>query len=733
MKYFLILLSLLSVLFLSTSIAEDDFQDLLLDISEDLDSEFTSGATKSLESSLGVPAIVKVFNSAQIRKYNSLYDVVHTVPGVIVDEGPWGRKYVQIRNMNNTIYNSKTLFMVNGFKIAESSTSNFDLDTIPIESVKRLEVIRGPGSVLYGSSAYSGVINVVTFDASGYDRNSYELKLGTNGTFGTNLNKFIKTDRENHFFSVKFYSDNGTERMNQNSLDLYANIPNGYNNLLTGGQLVRTVPTQASDFRQDIKNYSFLGKSQLKKWSFTYGSSRVSRRMEYNEATATPFWGGVFVPIYTGAITQQLVGAGVPLAQAQAQAAAQANAIAGGVNFYSPGTVKTYSDIRQDFFGAQYEHEFSDSLKMKVLGKYTDMNEKLEEFDLNIFNVDNVGQSKELEIQFFHRPNDEWNWTLGLQREWLSFGQRSSDAANIARASAITAPILGGAALTGDFDSIQPGSLHYGGVYLQGIYKPNDKWQFLIANRRNSHTVVGHGYTPKYAVTYELRPDEYLKVMYGKAFRYPSPFELFVNYIPVNFRGSLNIKEEKVEAVEYNWVKSFDNNTKEISLTYYDMELTDFITTQGTSYANNAVPVDSTGWELEWSQKVTDDFSYWLNLTLANYVEPTSTFGPVVGEFEKMGAFGLDYTINDRWSLFTSSKYLGKRPMNQTLGLGYQEALDYHDFTLRYNHSKDHVFEAQVLNVFDEEAPSAMTTIPSPKLQAATGGKKFLVRYKVNF
>jgi len=120
---------------------------------------------------------------------------------------------------------------------------HFDLDQIPKESVKRLEFIRGAGSVLYGSNAYGGVINIQTFTGLDYQKNSYNLIAGTHGAFGANLNRFAKSSDNNHFFSARIYTDDGSERDNEKAREFFRNTPNGYANLLApGGKLIRDNP-----------------------------------------------------------------------------------------------------------------------------------------------------------------------------------------------------------------------------------------------------------------------------------------------------------------------------------------------------------------------------------------------------------------------------------------------------------------------------------------------------------
>jgi len=123
------------------------------------------------------PANVLVFRAQDIKKMgaNTLSDLLWTVAGV----------QVQIRNNNRynlwtrgvqTEFNNKTTLLIDDVPIRDFF-GGFQLDeAVPLDNVKRIEIIRGPGSALYGSNAFSSSIHVYTRQP-GEAKSKHEAKI----------------------------------------------------------------------------------------------------------------------------------------------------------------------------------------------------------------------------------------------------------------------------------------------------------------------------------------------------------------------------------------------------------------------------------------------------------------------------------------------------------------------------------------------------------------------------
>lgn len=117
-------------------------------------------ATRHEEKVTRVPAIASSFSREQIRALGarSVYDVLDVVPGLTISRDVQGFYRTAVRGIRS---DPEVLFLLNGHPL----NNVFDgraLSNLPVENIERIEVIRGPGSSLYGTGAFLGVVNVVT-------------------------------------------------------------------------------------------------------------------------------------------------------------------------------------------------------------------------------------------------------------------------------------------------------------------------------------------------------------------------------------------------------------------------------------------------------------------------------------------------------------------------------------------------------------------------------------------
>lgn len=123
-------------------------------------------ATQTSHSELSAPASVSVVTREELeqRPVYNLADAVKYLPGVHLNpSSTYGRQEIKLRGMDSDY----TLLLVNGRRInsrdalSSNYANDFDLSSIPMAAIERIEVIRGPMSSLYGADALGGVVNVI--------------------------------------------------------------------------------------------------------------------------------------------------------------------------------------------------------------------------------------------------------------------------------------------------------------------------------------------------------------------------------------------------------------------------------------------------------------------------------------------------------------------------------------------------------------------------------------------
>lgn len=92
-----------------------------------------------------------------VRGYVDAGDLLRTEHSIQVDEEFSGRKRVSLRGGNP----DEVIVLYDGIRLNGNYTSDFDLSMIELSDIERFEIIKGSNTTLYGSEAFSGVINIV--------------------------------------------------------------------------------------------------------------------------------------------------------------------------------------------------------------------------------------------------------------------------------------------------------------------------------------------------------------------------------------------------------------------------------------------------------------------------------------------------------------------------------------------------------------------------------------------
>ena len=115
-------------------------------------------------------------------KCNSLSECLEFATGMSSVNGE-GNIFQTTTIRGNTLinYNTNTLLLVDGIPVLNPYHGSFNLDSIPLSAISQIEIVKGAASVLYGSNAINGVINIITKDDK--DKGMVRSRYGSYQTF----------------------------------------------------------------------------------------------------------------------------------------------------------------------------------------------------------------------------------------------------------------------------------------------------------------------------------------------------------------------------------------------------------------------------------------------------------------------------------------------------------------------------------------------------------------------
>ncbi|MEO9871853.1 TonB-dependent receptor plug domain-containing protein [Ekhidna sp.] len=179
-------ITLISIFSIGFVFAQDDDDIYNLSLEDLLNMDVIS-ASKVSEKQTDAPGIIQVITSEEIERFGALNlaEVLDRVTGAMnVSSNLYPQNVFSVRGDLSSEFDTHQLLLINGRPMRETVYGGFNSPiylSFPINIIDKIEVIRGPGSVLYGSNAYTGVVNIITKKES---ETSGSAQF-TAGSFGT--------------------------------------------------------------------------------------------------------------------------------------------------------------------------------------------------------------------------------------------------------------------------------------------------------------------------------------------------------------------------------------------------------------------------------------------------------------------------------------------------------------------------------------------------------------------
>lgn len=187
-----------------------------LTLEELMDVTITS-ASKKEEKEFSAPSVINTITRDEIERFGGqdLYEILERATSFYgIYSFVFPKNVIGLRGNLPTHINPNMLFLINGRPFRESVKGGQNvglLATMPASFIERIEIIRGPGSVLYGSNAFIGVINVITKEQVYDNEMSVNLSGGSLSTVTADLRGNRQIEDWCFSYGVSFLSSDGWE------------------------------------------------------------------------------------------------------------------------------------------------------------------------------------------------------------------------------------------------------------------------------------------------------------------------------------------------------------------------------------------------------------------------------------------------------------------------------------------------------------------------------------------
>ncbi len=171
--------------------------------------EITVTASRIEEAVKESPSSITVIGRSDIEAMNVRFlpDVLRGVPALNIRQtGGTGKlATVTLRGANAR----HVLVMIDGIKVNSTTTGAFDFSGINVDDIERIEIIKGPQSIMHGSEAMAGVINIITKKGKDRPRLDASFETGSFGTYKPSLTFSGGTERLDYRITGTYFHTDG--------------------------------------------------------------------------------------------------------------------------------------------------------------------------------------------------------------------------------------------------------------------------------------------------------------------------------------------------------------------------------------------------------------------------------------------------------------------------------------------------------------------------------------------
>ena len=635
----------------------------ILSIEELSKVRITTIATGTKEKISEAPAVATIITAQEIELMGatSVEEVLETVPGLHVTQTDSYYPRFDIRGITSR-FNSQVLVMINGIPITSliRGDRNARLSTIPVKMVSKIEVIRGPGSALYGADAVAGVINVITKDYS--DINGTQLG-GRAGSFETGELWYLHggkyEDLKTSLMMTYEQTEGQREKVKEDAQTRLDQLT-GTNASLAPGNLNLSGTRLALALDATLRKWRIRGSYHQLRDAGTghgiaaaldpYGRYYWSRNMldvTYHDPKISEEWDFTSNLSYMGDTQQVDKPARIFPSGANLGNGVFTEGVLGSPEYWE-------RHIRFDNSGV-YRGFDKHAVSIGVGYIFADV----------------------------YKTKDSINFTSDFTP--------LPDPIDVSDTPRVHTPELSR-------------SSYY--IYLQDQWKFRKSWELISGVRFDEYSDFGSTVNPRVALIWKTSPKLTTKLLYGRAFRAPSFTELYTRSNPIVI-GSSTLEPETIDVYELAW--AYQANSKwSLGLNIFHYKASNLI-----SFVPDASGISTTaqnfgvrkgdGLEFETKAMVSKNVSLIANYA---YVKATDEIsGEPAGEYPShQGYLRGDWRFRPLWNLDAQVRLIGTRDRAPNDDREKLEGYSAVDLTFSRNKLwKSFYFKFSIRNLFDEE------------------------------
>ncbi len=660
-----------------------------------------SVATGNQQAAERAPAVTTVITAQDIEAMGArdLDEVLETVPGLHVSRSNYAYRPIYVIRGMYTDYNPEVLVLINGIPITVLYSGNRGTwGGMSVNAISRIEVIRGPGSAVYGADALAGVINIFTKTTDDIKRNEVGVRLGRFNTYegwilhGTDWNGFKIAS------SMEYNTTDGYDSIVEADAQTYHDRVFNTHASLAPGPV--NMETDNLDARLDIKKGLWqaragfqgrhhaglaAGQAQALDPEGYTDTRRTNADLTYHNPTFTPYW------------------------DVTAQLSYFENVRKVHFVIYPPGA-----------FGGAYPDGF--------IGQPNFVNRVLR---LDTFAFYSGFPKHLFRIGAGYHDIDQPEVT-----HIVNFGINPATGQPLPRGS----PLIDTSDTPYTFNREEKRKNQY--LSLQDSWTLANEWELTAGVRYDDYSDFGSTTNPRLALVWQPQLHLTSKLLYGRAFRAPSFMEMYTMNNP-SIKGNPNLKAEVIDT----WEVAFDYRIKEnlhLSTNLFHYKATDkiqMVAASGTVAAlyQNIGVLEGNGLELEARWKMSARSSLLANYSYAKVANKGN--GHDLGNYPRHLAYiRTDWLLMPDWYLDVQANWVANR--QRTLGDPRSPIADDTtvDLTLRYKdiHDGRMNFALSIRNLLNADArepslgPDAKGMISIPN-DLPLAGRSFFVEFRYQF